>query len=199
MPITPATKVCTKQTTADSKDTELHALFNNQPRFGAGQIVSALSEWRAITSDPTILEFVTGVKIEFTPGFRPEQDNVRSSMFKRMQHAIVANEIETLINKGVVKHSRHEPGEFISPIFLQPKPDGTYRMIRAFNEFVQYHHFKMDCTTQSQHGYTNRCFQKRLGPHQKFQRVPPPQEKYLSLFTSFFAEGDPVVFLPGEF
>lgn len=60
MPITPATKVCTKQTTADSKDT---ALFNNQPRFRAGQIVSALSEWRAITSDPTILEFVTGVKI----------------------------------------------------------------------------------------------------------------------------------------
>lgn len=60
MPITPATKVCRKQTTADSKDT---ALFNNQPRFRAGQIVSALSEWRAITSDPTILEFVTGVKI----------------------------------------------------------------------------------------------------------------------------------------
>jgi len=78
MPITAATKVCRKQTTTISKDTELHALFNNQPRFRAGQIVSALSEWRPITSDPTILEFVTGVKIEFTPGLRPEQDNVWS-------------------------------------------------------------------------------------------------------------------------
>ena len=146
-PITSTTKVCTKQTTADSKDTELHALFNNQPRFRAGQIVSALSEWRAITSDPTILEFVTGVKIEFTPGLRPEQNNVRSSVFNRMQHVIVANEMETLLSKGVVKHSSHEPGEFISTIFLRPKPDGAFRMIpnlRAFNEFVQYHHFKMD-------------------------------------------------------
>ena len=98
-----------------------------------------MPEWRASTSDPTILESVTGVKIEFTQGLRPEQDNVRSSVFNRTQHAIVANEIETLIS--------HEPGEFISPIFLRPKPDGTYRMIlnlRAFNEFVQYHHFKMD-------------------------------------------------------
>ena len=124
-PITPATKVCTKPTTADSEDTELHALFNNQARFRAGQIVSVLSEWRAITSDPTILESATGVKIEFTPGLRPEQDNVRSSVFNRMQYAIVANEIETLISKGVAKHSCHEPGEFISPRFLRPKPDGT--------------------------------------------------------------------------
>lgn len=67
--ITPATKVCTKQTTADSKYTELRAVFNNQLRFRASQIVSALSEWRTITSDPTILEFVTGVKIEVTPGY----------------------------------------------------------------------------------------------------------------------------------
>ena len=33
MPITPAIKVCTKQKTADSKDTELNALSDNQPRF----------------------------------------------------------------------------------------------------------------------------------------------------------------------
>ena len=62
-------------------------------------------------------------------------------MFNRVQQAIVAKEIETLLNKGVIKPSCHEPGEFISPIFLRPKPDGTYRMIlnlRAFNEFVQY-------------------------------------------------------------
>ena len=77
-----------------------------------------MSEWRAITSDPTILEFVTEVKIEFTPGLRPEQDNVRSSVFNRMQHSIVASEIETLISKGVFKHSSHEQGECISPIFL---------------------------------------------------------------------------------
>ena len=101
--ITP-TKVCAKQTLVDDNDNTLHALFhkNYQPNFKAGQIVNALSEWGNITSDPTILEFVKGVRIEFTPGFSPEQDNVRSSVFNRVQQAIVAKEIETLLNKGVI-------------------------------------------------------------------------------------------------
>lgn len=112
------TKVCAKQTLVNDDVNTLHALFHNQPNFKAGQIVNALSEWGNITSDPTILEFVKGVRIEFTPGFSPEQDNVRSSVFNRVQQAIVAKEIETLLNKGVIKPSCHEPGEFISPIFL---------------------------------------------------------------------------------
>lgn len=58
----------------------------------------------------------------------PEQDNVWSSVFNRiqLQHAIVNNEIEALFSKGIIKRSSHEPGEFISPIFLRPKLDGTY-------------------------------------------------------------------------
>ena len=134
--ITP-TKVCAKQTLVDDNDNTPHALFHNQPNFKAGQIVNALSEWGNITSDPTILEFVQGVRIEFTPGFSPQQDNVRSRVFNHVQQAIAAKEIETLLNKGVIKPSCHKPGEFISPIFLRPKPDGTYQMILnlwAFNE-----------------------------------------------------------------
>jgi hypothetical protein len=37
--------------------------------------------------------------------------------------------------------------QFLSPIFLRPKPNGEYRMIlnlEKINEFVPYHHFKMD-------------------------------------------------------
>ena len=103
--ITP-TKVCAKQTLVDDNDNTLHALFhkNYQPNFKAGQIVNALSEWGNITSDPTILEFVKGVRIEFTPGFSSEhvQDNVWSSVFNRVQQAILVKEIETLLNKGVI-------------------------------------------------------------------------------------------------
>ena len=62
------------------------------------------------------------MRIEFAPGISQEQDNVRSSVFNRAQHAIVAKEIE-----GVIKPSRHEQGEFISPIFLRPELDGTSR------------------------------------------------------------------------
>ena len=91
--ITP-TKVCAKQTPVDYNDNSLHALLHNQPNFKAGRIANALSEWGNITSDPTILEFVKGVRIAFTPGFSPEGDNVRSSVFNHVQQAIVAKEIK---------------------------------------------------------------------------------------------------------
>ena len=84
--------------------------MQKQPGFQARQIASALPEWRAITSDPTILEFVKGVKIEFTSGFTPNHDDVRSSAFNRVQHGIVEKEIKTLLRTGVIKHSSHDPG-----------------------------------------------------------------------------------------
>ena len=156
----------------------------SSPTFKAGQIFNALSEWGNITSDPTILEFVKGVGIEFTPGFSPEQDSVQSSVFNRVQQVIVAKEIETLLNKGVIKPSCHEPGEFIFPIFLRPKRDGTYRMIlnlRAFNEFVQYHHFKMDTLETAINMMTTGCFMASIDLKDAYYTVPisTDHQKYL--------------------
>ncbi len=122
-------------------------MLDNQSKFKAGQIAYALHEWQNLTSDPTILQVVRGVKIEFCPDQRPQQDNVRPSNFNRTQQEIVANEIQNLLKKGVIMPSVLEPGEFISPKFLRTKPDGTHRMIlnlKEFNQYVEYHHFKMD-------------------------------------------------------
>ena len=47
----------------------------------------------------------------------------------------------------LIQRSHHEPGEFISTIFLRPKSDGSFRMIlnlKEFNKSVEHHHFKMD-------------------------------------------------------
>lgn len=105
----------------------------------------SLPHWQEITSDPTILQCVKGVKIEFKPGVILFQVNVRPSTFNQSQCDIVTVEIDKLRLKGVLKVSSPEPREFVSPIFLRPKPDGSHCMIRKlkpFNEFVQYHHFK---------------------------------------------------------
>lgn len=48
---------------------------------------------------------------------------------------------------GVIKKVEPEEGQFLSPIFVRPKKNGEYRMIlnlKKLNEFVPYHHFKMD-------------------------------------------------------
>ena len=126
---------------------EVKRLIENQTVFRAGQLTSAVHSWCEITNDPTIIQFVKGVFLEFTQNCEPTQISARPSIFNSKEQLIVHEEINKLVQKGVIKESHYEHGEFISPIFVRPKPDGSYRTIlnlKAFNEFVEYHHFKMD-------------------------------------------------------
>lgn len=126
---------------------EVKRIIANQTAFRAGQITAALQSWYEITNDPTIITYVKGVYIEFTQNVEPTQTFARPSMFNSKEKVIVYEEIDKLMKKGVIKESHNDQGEFISPIFLRPKPDGSYRTIlnlKTFNEFVEYHHFKMD-------------------------------------------------------
>lgn len=103
--------------------------------------------WREITSDSNVLSYVSGVKISFEENILPVQSRYRPSMFSFEEEQIVQQEIATLLLKGVIQRSSHEPGEFISTIFLRPKADGSFRMIlnlKEFHQSVEYHHFKMD-------------------------------------------------------
>ena len=38
-------------------------------------------------------------------------------------------EIKNILHKGVIEECQHEEGEYISSIFLTPKPDGSFRII----------------------------------------------------------------------
>ena len=51
-------------------------LLSSQGSFKAGQIMWSLPHWQEITNDPTILQCVKGIKIEFKPGVIPFQANV---------------------------------------------------------------------------------------------------------------------------
>ena len=58
----------------------------------------------------------------------------------------VWNEIKNLIQKKVIKQTKNEPGEFVSPIFVRPKTDGGFRLIlnsKSLNRSVEYKKFKM--------------------------------------------------------
>ena len=67
--------------------------------------------------------------------------------FNDKEDAFIESEIQNLIKKGVTKNSSHEPGEFISSIFLRENSDGGYRLILKLenvNESVEYKKFKME-------------------------------------------------------
>ena len=67
--------------------------------------------------------------------------------FNEKEDAFIESEIQNLLKKGVIRNSSHEPGEFISPIFLREKSDGGYRLIlnlKKLKESVEYKKFKME-------------------------------------------------------
>ena len=67
--------------------------------------------------------------------------------FNDKEGGFIESEIQNLLKKGVIENSSHEPGEFISPIFLREKSDGGYRLIlnlKKLNESVEYKKFKTE-------------------------------------------------------
>jgi hypothetical protein len=115
--------------------------------FQAGRISQRIQKWRDITSDRMLLRQIQACTIEFveSPYQRFPEQPLRFSCEERK---FAREEIENLKNKGVICEVEHVAGEFISNIFLRPKKEkGKYRMIlnlKKLNEFVEYHHFKMD-------------------------------------------------------
>ena len=46
--------------------------------------------------------------------------------------------LEKLKQKGVIKETHQENGEFLSPIFVTPKKDGSYRLVLNLKDLNKY-------------------------------------------------------------
>lgn len=144
--------------------------------FKAGRLNDFIDEWSKITNDQAILNIVKGVKIEMidTDDQIP-RPNVRPSVFSNNEHAIVKQEIDKLIGKNVILETINEPDDFISTIFLRPKKDGTHRMIlnlKQFNQYVVYHHFKMDTLEHAVQLMTPGCYMASVDLKDAYYTVP---------------------------
>ena len=70
-------------------------------------------------------------------------------------------QIEKLLQKCAIVKTVHEPGDFVSNVFLTPKHNGGYCMIlnlKPFNKYVEYHHFKMECLNDILATITQNCW-----------------------------------------
>ena len=114
--------------------------------FKAGSLAAYFHIWHEITSDPEVLETVTGQYIEFD--MLPMQVKpLTQTKLSKIETESVDLEITQLLKRGVIQPCQNEAGEFISPVFTRPKKDGSFRMIlnlKLFNANVTHHHFKMD-------------------------------------------------------
>ena len=77
---------------------------------------------------------------------------MRKFLFSKVNRAIdewqeIEQAIETLKEKGAIKMCKAEKGQFLSPYFLVPKPDGSFRFmfnLKKFNSHVKSVHFKLE-------------------------------------------------------
>ena len=92
------------------------------------------------------MQTVAGYQIEFDT--YPIQHKIPSEIsFSEDQKELVTNEIKTLLEKGAIIPSKNEKEQFISNIFIVPKPNGKFRPVinlRELNKFVTYRHFKQE-------------------------------------------------------
>ena len=133
--------------THDEVSTPIIHFVSKWDVFQACRAKVCMARWRSITSDPWILKNLYGYKLEFLE--TPFQDRpIPEIRFNTKERAIMSNEIDKFLTKGILVPSVTEPGEFVSNVFLRPKKDPhTFRMIfnlTKLNDFVEYHHFKME-------------------------------------------------------
>ncbi|CAB3984921.1 Hypothetical predicted protein [Paramuricea clavata] len=127
--------------------------FHNKSIKIGGRLKQFIHFWEKLTSDKFILETIAGYKIEFKPEAICDHNWSRNpeTKFNDKEQCIIDNEIDKLMCKGVIEVTQHSLGEFISPIFIRAKKDGSHRLIlnlKELNTNVEYHHFIME-TLQS--------------------------------------------------
>ena len=102
-----------------------------------GNLKNCIESWRKITSDPWILETITGYHLEFASPASPHFNEVK----------LIEEEVQNLVKKDAIIEVSHCKNEFISNFFLVPKESGDFRPVinlKPLNQFVEEIHFKME-------------------------------------------------------
>ena len=94
--------------------------------------------------------------------------------FSKIESAIDL-EIQNLLAKGVITKCERETDEYISPIFIRQKPDGSRRLIlnlKNLNEDMPYTHFKMKTLQSVLSLITPGCYLLSLDLKDAYHSVP---------------------------
>lgn len=102
------------------------------------------------------------------------------------KHAI-SKALARLIQIGAVSEAKPVKDQFISHIFLTPKPDGTSRLIinlKKLNNFVQTVHFKLEDHKTVARLVSHNCFMAKIDLKDAYFLVPicPQHKKYLRFY-----------------
>ena len=70
---------------------------------------------------------VLGTRIELSAN--PSQHRLPGHAFNEREYSVAHQEIQKLLQKGVIMKVQYSPGQIVSGIFLLRTKDGTFRLI----------------------------------------------------------------------
>ena len=154
------------------------------PEFIPGNIQYHIEQWEKLTSDQRVLECVSGYKIDFLS--EPVQNCMpRQYHLSQEQGEIVETQISDLLYKGVITEIPIYDVNFVSNVFIRPKPNGKHRMIidlSDLNEFIRKEHFKMDNLDVALDLVYKGCWFTSIDLQDAYYTVPifEPHQSYLA-------------------
>ena len=104
-----------------------------------------VNNWKVITTDKWILDYVQGFQIPFSS--LPSQEHwPNPPISSTEQSSLILAEVNALLEKGAITSVRSPSGlmSFYSTLFLVPKKGGQMRPVINLNEWVEPQHFKME-------------------------------------------------------
>ena len=88
-----------------------------------GRLQYFLENWEILTNDPKILEWVSGLKIDFQE--EPFQERVpHQAQMSVQEYELINQEVEEMWRKGAIHLIDSKESQFLSNLFLVPKKDG---------------------------------------------------------------------------
>jgi len=121
-------------------------LSQDVKNFEGGNLRYFSKNWYKYTQDSYILDIISnGLKLDLME--MPIQNQYSIHPLAKNETEIVSSEIQKLLNKKVLVHTKPEIGQFVSGVFTRDKKAGNKRMIlnlKRFNNFINYKHFKME-------------------------------------------------------
>ena len=100
------------------------------------------------------------------------------------QLAVSFSSDDFINHEGIIETTSHDSDEVVSNIFIRPTKDGNHRLIlnlKGLNQFVTYHHFKMDTLYSMLKLVERNCYMASLDLKDAHYSVAvqPSHRKYL--------------------
>lgn len=148
-----------------------------------GRLSLFYKQWSLLTNNPLILSCISGYEIPFSIPINQTSPPIEKS-YSQKEKLLFYEAIDNLLSIGAVSKCEPIEGQFLSNVFLVPKPNGKYRFIlnlKNLNQFINTDHFKMEDLRTVLKLITKDCFMTKIDLKDAYYliKVHENSKKYL--------------------